>query len=324
MAEAIAVPVHGHNAPPAPAGATQHSREVQATTLAGIPDIPAYATGASAPAAHAPTPQDHDTFLASQPTVAALDPRLTALLRGENPPSKPEADVPSEPTKDTKAETPDKVVEPETAQDKPTGGLNDIDLSSLENPQLENLGTLLLTAAPNLDIDRALGKAIEYMDPALIDEHYLREVGGDKAKVLVNLAEQIVSTAKELSDSTVKAVYEGAGGQENWNAAVALFNQKAPKHLREVAAELLDSKNANKIKSGAQFVLEYARMQGALADKPEYQDPAASKGNVAHALTKKQFQEELNKLVPEFRNPDYYAQRQELMDRRRLGQQLGI
>lgn len=318
MIEAQSVPVHGHNVPSAPAGAAQHSREVQAPAPApaGIPDVPAYATGASVPQAPARSePQSQDQFLQSQPQRPALDPRLEELLKQDA--------ARKDPFEGQQIEKP-KIVQPQPELERPTGGLNDLDLSTLDDPQLRSLGELFIASAPNLDIERALGKAIEYMDANLIDTHYIKEVGGEKAKALVGLAEQIVNTARIQGESTVNAIYQGAGGRENWDAAVALFNKQAPLHMRQVAAEMLDSKNTAKIKSGAQFILEYANQNGGLAQRPQYQNPSAGRGDAAQALTKAQFQEALNKLVPEHQNPQYANQRAELYARRKLGQQLGL
>lgn len=317
MIDAQQVPVHGHNVPAAPAGAAQHSRDVQAPapSPAGIPDVPAHATGASAPQAPARQPQSQDEFLHSQPQRPALDPRLEELLKQDA--------ARKDPMEGVKVEKPD-IVKPAPEQERPTGGLNDIDLSNIEDPHLRSLGELFIASAPNVDIERALGKAIEYMDPNLIDHHYIKEVGGEKAKALVGIAQQIVNTARTHGEATVRAIHEGAGGRENWEAAVAMFNKQAPLHMRQVAADLLDSKNAGKIKSGAQFILEYAKQNGGLTQQPQYQNPSAGRGDVAQALTKAQFQAALQKLVPEHQNPQYFEQRAELHARRKLGRDLGL
>lgn len=307
------VPVHGHAVPPAPVGAVQHTRDVAAPqpAPAGVPAIPAYATTTEQPQPRAPQP--YDQFLASQPETPALDPRLTELLRQEA--------SRTDPLQNQAPVRPD-ITQPEPQ--RPTGGLNDVDLSSLDDPQLRTLGELLITSAPNLDIERALGKAIEYMDANLIDYHYIKEAGGEKAKALAGLAQQIVNAARVQSEATVNAIYQGAGGQENWQAAVALFNKNAPLHLRQVAADLLDSKNFGKVKSGAQFVMEYAKQQGGLTEQPQYQNASAGRGDAAQALSKAQFQQELQQLVPEHQNPNYHEQRSALYARRKLGQQLGV
>lgn len=317
MIDAQQVPVHGHSVPTAPAGAAQHSRDVAAPTptAAGVPDVPSHASGASAPQAPARQIQSQDDFNASQPQQPALDPRLTELLKQDA--------ARKDPLEGQEFQKPD-AAQPKPELERPTGGLNDVDLSSLDDPQLRSLGELFIASAPGLDIERALGKAIEYMDANLIDDHYIREVGGDKAKALVGLAEQIVNTARVTGESTVNAIHEGAGGKQNWEAAVALFNKNAPLHMRQVAAELLDSRSTGKVKSGAQFIMEYANQNGGLTQQPQYQSPSAGQGDAAQALNKAQFQEALNNLAPEHLNPQYADQRAELYARRRLGQQLGL
>lgn len=313
MVDVQAVAVH-NGVPAAPAGATQHTREVQAPSPApaGVPPVPAHAVQNAGERPQG-TPRQVDSaaeFQATQPVTPALDPRLTALLQAEQQRKDPVANQP--------VEKPD-VTKPDT----PQGGLNDLDLSSLDDPQLRSLGELLVASAPNLDIERALGKAIQYMNPDLIDSRYIQEAGGASAKALLNLATTIVNTAKVQGEATVNAIYQGAGGEQNWQAAVALFNKNAPLHMRQVAADLLDSKNTTKVKSGAQFVLEYANQNGGLANAPQYQNANSARGDASQALDKKGFQTALMKLVPEHQNPNYAADRAELYRRRELGRQLG-
>jgi len=219
--------------------------------------------------------------------------------------------------------------QPNTSEDSleetpaPTGGLNDLTESDIDDPQLRSLGTLLVNTVPGLDIERALGHAISYMDEGLIDERYIREVAGKNSEAVLTLATQIVQASNAVTESTLRGIHESAGGEANWDAAVSMFNKHASKHMRAVAAEMLDSKNFAKIKDGASFILDYARQNGGLTQRPEYQSPSSFQGDASQALSKSEFQQALRALKPEHMNPNWAQERAELFRRRTLGKQVG-
>lgn len=295
------VPVQGFNVPPAAPGTTQHSREGAPTpNLAAAPTIPAV--------------PEHATVTTSNPTqpiTPGLDPHLTALLQQVANQANNNQPVPP-------------VVPPTPpSTDAPTGGLNDLKPGDIDDPQVRALGELLIGSAPNLDLNRAIGKAIEYGDPELVDAAYLKDIGGEKANALVNVAKQIVTAVDAKSKATIQQVYTDAGGQAQWEAAVALFNKNAPKHIKEVAQELLNSSQFSKIQTGAKFVTEYAKSQGGLSTTPDFLTPSGYQGDSSQALDKVTFQQELRKLAPEHQNPNYVQERNELFRRRQLGKNLG-
>lgn len=297
------VPVQGFNVPPAAPGTTQHSREGAPTpNLASAPAVPGV--------------PEHATVTTSNPTqpiTPGLDPHLTALLQqvaqqaNNGQPVVPPVVPP---------------VPPAPTEISP-GGLNDLKPGDIDDPQVRALGELLIGSVPNLDLNRAIGKAIEYGDPGLVDAAYLKDIGGDKAAALLNVAQQIVMAVDAKSKATIQQVYTDAGGQAQWEAAVALFNKNAPKHIKEVAQELLNSSQFSKIQTGAKFVTEYAKQQGGLSSTPDFLTPSGYQGDSSQALDKSSFQQELRKLAPEHQNPNYVQERNELFRRRQLGKNLG-
>jgi len=280
---------------------TVHAPEAEAVRTEGF----------QAPPQGAPTGQPQGQEAPPQGgSTPTLDPALVEMLRQEMK----KTETPAEP------ETPE-IIKPES--EKPSGGLNDVDVQGLEDPYLRSLGTLLVNAAPGLDLERALGNAINYQDPDLLDEQYIREAAGGNADAVLTLASQVVRAVNEQTTQTVQSIYQNAGGEENWNAAVALFNKNAPEHMRSVARQMLDSYDYGKIKEGAQFILEYAKLQGGMVTPGEYNNPSSYSGDPSEALSKEQFQRELQKLAPEHVNPEWESQRSELFRRRALGRQLG-
>lgn len=239
----------------------------------------------------------------------ATDPYLTALLKQ----TQGDPAVPAAPKEPAKADPKEELA------DKPTGGLNDLDPKDIENPQVRALGELLIGTVPNIDLERALGKAIAYGNVDLIDDAYLREIGGAKANALLQLSTQIVENVKEQSAGTVKAIYAEAAGEENWKAAVAYFNKNAPEHIKDVAVSLIDSPNHTKIKSGAKFILDFAKQAGALTDAANLIAGAPGGSAVGSPLSKEEFIQELAKVKPEHINPNYAEERGKLYQRRQLG-----
>lgn len=280
------------------------SENVPVPTPAVAPEVAA----APAPA----TPQEQHTHSAEPHQFATntTDPYLTAVLKQVAPEKVAKPDAP-------KPEA--KPIEP-----KPAGGLNDLTPDDIENPQVRALGELLLSTAPNLDLNRAIGKAIEYGDPNLIDDAYLKEAGGDRAKALGLLAKQIVEAVAVQSEATTNAIYNDAGGKPSWDAAVALFNKNAEAHVKEVAINLLNSTNHSKIKSGAKFILDYAKNAGGLPTPGVLAGDggAAAPGGVG--LSKEQYLAEIRKVKPEHQNPKFAQEREELFQRRKVGKNQGL
>lgn len=304
MTTAQQVPVQGFNVPPAAPGTTQHSREggSPSPNLASAPTIPGV--------------PDHATVTTStptQPVTPGLDPHLTALLQQVANQANGQPPAPVAPVAPV----------PPTTNDVPSGGLNDLKPGDIDDPQVRALGELLIGTVPNLDLNRAIGKAIEYGDAGLVDQAYLKEIGGEKGNALINVAQQIVAAVDAKSKATIQQVYADAGGQAQWEAAVALFNKNAPQHIKEVAKELLNSSQFSKIQTGAKFVTEYAKQQGGLTQTPDFLTPSGYQGDSAQALDKATFQQELRKLAPEHQNPNYVQERNELFRRRQLGKNLG-
>lgn len=291
-----------HNAtpgavPPAPAVPTQAAQTVPAVPQV-VPTGQPYGTP---PAAAVPP--------VAQPQTPPADPVVEALRQG----MQPAAPAPATPQA------------PSTPPTNPDGvDLNSVDVNTLQDPQLRMLGNLMLGFAPGLDLNRALGKAIEYGDPQLVDAAYLREIGGDKAQALVDAARQAVVVANEYSDRVTREVHSLAGGEPGWNTAVAVFNSKADPAVRRVVAGLFNSTNLEDVKQGAQYVLNFSRDQGQVTQAPELVVPAGGgvPGTSVQGLSKVEFQKAHFALDPNA--PDYADKRQQLLALRSIGKRRGL
>lgn len=211
---------------------------------------------------------------------------------------------------------------PSTEVQPSTGKLNSLDVATIDDPILRSMATVMQTVGVGIDMDRALGIAIERGDVALIDKAYLREKGGANAEQLITIAEGIVQAVEAQSAAVTQEVHALAGGEQGWNAAVAAFNTAAPEALRKVVATMLDSEKKAQIKAGAQLVVEYAKSSGIVPQgKPLIQNGGAAV-SAAQALSKEDFQTALRTLNPNDRQ--YQSLRQDLFARRAQGKQLGM
>ena len=109
------------------------------------------------------------------------------------------------------------------------------------------------------DMVRALGKALEYQDPNLIDTAFIKERFGEHAAYAELLAKAYLEDQVGQATKAVQEAYNLVGGKENWEVAAQLFNSKAPEPLRKAARVLADS---GELKQAAELVGGYCRDMG--------------------------------------------------------------
>lgn len=173
-----------------------------------------------------------------------------------------------------------------------------------------------------LDIGRAIGNALQFGKPELIDVAYITEKGGAQAEQLKVIAQSIVERVQAKTVEDANVAYTLAGGTDQWNAAMGAFNTAAPAHLKQVVSTMINSGKADQIKAGAQVVIDYAQSGGLVAKPPSMVQAGVAGVNPAQALDKAGYQDALQKLNKQDRN--YAAQREELFARRKLGVARGL
>lgn len=204
----------------------------------------------------------------------------------------------------------------------PTSNLRDFDVGAIEDPMIKSTASILLATSPDLDLDRALAKAIQYGRADLIDEAYITEKGGANAANLITIAKSLVTQIANVADANEKAIYDLAGGREGWDTAVAAFNQFADPAQRRTIADLMDSGNKQFMQYAAQTVLAFSKQTGAIPNVGQQVQTGQASVAASQGLSKAQFQAELAKLN---RNaPDYAEQSNVLLSRRQIGKQLGL
>lgn len=218
--------------------------------------------------------------------------------------------------------------QPKPVQDERPGWLPEslarFDPSTIQDPMIANMAGILRTAAGTaIDLDRAVGRALQYGDPALVDVQYIAEKGGANAKQIAELAQGIVKAVNLKSESITASIHASVGGEAQWSVASAAFNKTAPAELKLTVRQMLDSTNENLIKAGAKIVADFAKGSGVVPQP----GVAAFGANAAaapggQALSKAQFQAELSKLKQS--DPGYSQARADLFSRRSLGKAAGL
>lgn len=278
---------------------------------AGLPKLPqagAQAPGFVAPAA-APAGVDATEFAEFQAFKAAQAAAKAGAPAQEQPkPATPALKLPELKAPSSPAEVQaafDKVVEAGT-----------------QDPFISTTFETIALVAPNLDLARALGTAIERGDSSLIDRAYLRDAGGDKADRLIKLAENMVKHVEQQSTALIADIHRYAGGEQGWDTATTAFNTSAPDYLKQYVIDALNSANPTKIRQGAAVVMEFVKRNGSVPTAPSGHVqagggiPASQSG-----LSKAEYQAERAKLNRNDRG--YNDAARELDARRAIGKKAG-
>lgn len=189
------------------------------------------------------------------------------------------------------------------------------------------------TGATPADFQRAMGKALEYGRLDLLDEAFIQERFKEYApKVLLIAKEALAVQEAEKAQQAaaekalLKTVHDAAGGQEQWETAVQLFNQNADPAVKEVVKTLFNAGSDAATNAAIKYVLDTAQSQGVVL-KPQTSfrpnaDPTAS------GLSAAGFQTELAALAKEFGpkvgSPAYDEKYQALVTRRAAGKRAGL
>lgn len=174
------------------------------------------------------------------------------------------------------------------------------------------------------DVNRILSQAFERGDASLVDTAYIKERFGEHAGYVEQLAKAYIEHTTEQTQSTVKAVYELAGGEGAWGLHNETFQQHAPKHLQAAAKALAE---AGDFTQAASLIVDFSKSTGLV---PVAGQHIQGGGAVANgALTAAGFKDELAKLRSTVGNRSLEsgapkAQYDALVRRRQAGRQAGL
>lgn len=182
----------------------------------------------------------------------------------------------------------------------------------------------LLAQDAKVDLLQAFGPAWETKNPAHINMQYLQQVAPERAAALVQQFTALVQHEDARVGQVVQQVHTMAGGAEQWQAAVNVFKQVAPKEMQEAMAALVDSGNQGQVQYAVQQILQTARQSGSI---PFVQQPflQGTQAGGAGAMTKEAFakaEQALSKQYP-VGSPQYNSQYEALVQQRAQARALG-
>ena len=187
-----------------------------------------------------------------------------------------------------------------------------------------------VTGAKPADLERAVAKAMEYGNTDLIDRAFIKEKFGKYADQALSLAEAAVKEDVRVQQENItkskQTVYTAAGGEQQWNQAVSVFNTSATPTIKAAVKALMDQGN---IAGGAELLLNSVKDSGLLPNVNSTLQGGGAVAGAAGALTAAQFQTELATLRNEAGNRSFEtgpvaAKYNSLIARRTAGKKLGI
>lgn len=245
----------------------------------------------------------------SEPTLADI---LAAIQTKHPVPAADAPAVPPAPNAQTPAEAPPAdPLKPASTDEINTGNKAlDVAVSSF----------IRSTGATDADIQRATKNALEYSDPALIDDAFLQERFKDRWEEAKQIAAAVVEQSGIERQRLVDAVYATAGDKAQWDASLAVYKQHAQPGLQKAIQMMFDSGDAASVKEAAALVVDFAKNSGVI--------PSASGRVVAGAgtadavgLSAQELQAAMSKLNSSSRN--YATDYKKLIELRRIGKSLG-
>lgn len=244
----------------------------------------------------------------------------------------PGGDKPEQANPDNKGDAPvldiEALAEALRKQGKEPAGNPDESGATLEptgNPSID-AGIQMLQKVSGLkdsDMVRAIGKAVEYGDPNLIDTAFINERFGEHAGYAEMLAKAYLDDQVGAAKRAVDEAYSLVGGKENWDGIAKLFAAKAPDNIRMAVKALADS---GSIKEAVQLAVETTQNMGLIPKiNPQMRGGSGGDG----ALSSAEFAKEYQALRKEAGNrslesSQFSGRYQSLLNRRAAGKAKGI
>lgn len=180
-----------------------------------------------------------------------------------------------------------------------------------------------VTGCTPQDMERAVRAALQTGDESLIDLEYIKEKFKEHAPLAESLAKAYIQDSKREQESTVQAVYQQAGGKEQWDYTNSVFQSQAPEYLKNIVNLAVQSGN---ILEASSVVIEFGKSSGAI---PNVGNNLKGSGSPSlGALSASEFKEEYSKLRKEAGNrslesPQFKEKYNSLLQRREAGRARG-
>lgn len=176
------------------------------------------------------------------------------------------------------------------------------------------------TGATDADLQRATKNALEYNDPALIDDAFLKERFKDRWEEAKQIAEAVLEQSGIERQRLVDSVYATAGDKAQWDASLAVYKQHAQPGLQKAIQMMFDSGDAASVKEAAALVVDFAKNSGVIPSVGG-RVVAGSGSADAVGLSASDLQSAMKQLNPSSRT--YAQDYSKLIELRRIGKSLG-
>ena len=176
-------------------------------------------------------------------------------------------------------------------------------------------------------IMESIEKALEHGDVGLINVANLGDLTPEQAQRATQLAQMAYQHTQTEISNMQQAVYAAAGGEAQWNSAIAAFNASATDEAKGYVAYLAD--HAGNAKAAAEYVTKYVQGAGLTTQVQQAPIQGGTGAPVAQGLDKQSYSNGIHSLEMQLASRkitqgEYNTQLADLDYRRQLGRNAGL
>lgn len=176
-------------------------------------------------------------------------------------------------------------------------------------------------------IMESIEKALEHGDVGLINVANLGALTPEQTQRATQLAQMAYQHTQTEISNMQQAVYAAAGGEAQWNSAIAAFNASATDEAKGYVAYLAD--NAGNAKAAAEYVTKYVQGAGLTTQVQQAPIQGGTGAPVAQGLDKQSYSNGIHSLEMQLASRqitqgEYNTQLADLDYRRQVGRNAGL
>ena len=173
----------------------------------------------------------------------------------------------------------------------------------------------------------SIEKALEHGDIGLINVANLGDLTPEQAQRATQLAQMAYQHTQNEIATMQQTVYAAAGGESQWNAAIAAFNASATDEAKGYVAYLAD--HAGNAKAAAEYVTKYVQGAGLTTQVTQAPVQGGTGAPVAQGLDKTSYTNGIHNLEVKLASrqitqAEYNTQMADLDYRRQVGRNAGL
>ena len=173
----------------------------------------------------------------------------------------------------------------------------------------------------------SIEKALEHGDVGLINVSNLGDLTPEQAQRATQLAQMAYQHTQTEISNMQQAVYAAAGGEAQWNSAIAAFNASATDEAKGYVAYLAD--HAGNAKAAAEYVTKYVQGAGLTTQVQQAPLQGGTGAPVAQGLDKQSYSNGIHSLEMKLASRqitqgEYNTHLSDLDYRRQVGRNAGL